>query len=88
MSDFKERLNFAPVTFVDYGGSSAGAAVTTASDGSPKYSVDDDVLPLNFFDSATGEFVDSQAARSRARLMINFGNVRIVVCVCDRLLPA
>lgn len=82
MSDFKERLNFAPLTFVDYGGSSAGAAVTTASDGSPKYSVDDDVLPINFFDSATGEFVDSQAARSRARLMINFGNVRILVYIC------
>jgi len=75
MGCFKDRLNFAPTTFVDYGGSSAvGAAVTTASDGSPNYSVDDDVLPLNFFDSATGEFVDSPQARARARLMINFGN--------------
>ena len=77
MGDFKERLSHSPTNFVDYGGSSTtGAAVTTASDGSPKYSVDDDVLPLNFFDSTTGEFVDSPQARARARLMINFGNVR------------
>ena len=77
MGDFKERLSFAPSTFVDYSGSGmAGAAVTTASDGSPKYSVDDDVLPLNFFDVVTGEFIDTPQARSRARLLINFGNVR------------
>lgn len=76
MGDFKERLNFAPTLFVDYSGrSAAGAAVTTGSDGSPKYSVDDDVLPLHFFDAASGEFIDSPSARSRARLMINFGNV-------------
>lgn len=60
MGDFKERLNWNNSTFVDYGGSNAGgASVTTASDGSPKYSVDDDALPLSFFDSATGEFVVS-----------------------------
>lgn len=77
MGDFKERLSFAPTNFVDYCGcsSAVGAAVTTASDGSPKYSVDDDVLPLHFFDAASGEFMDSPQARSRARLMINFGNV-------------
>jgi hypothetical protein len=80
MGDFKERLNFAPTSFVDYCGSSAvGAAVTTASDGSPKYSVDDDVLPLHFFDAASGEFMDSPQARSRARLMINFGNVSFIL---------
>lgn len=80
MGDFKERLNFSPATFVDYGWSSTGgAAVTTASDGSPKYSVDDDVLPLHFFSSATGEFVDTPQNRARARLMINFGNVRFVM---------
>ncbi|KAL7543458.1 hypothetical protein ACHAXR_012739 [Thalassiosira sp. AJA248-18] len=75
MGDFKERLTFAPTTFVDYGGSSSvGGAATTASNGSPNYSVDDDVLPLNFFDAATGEFVDTPHARSRAKLCINFGN--------------
>mmetsp|Transcript_4842 Transcript_4842/g.10672 ORF Transcript_4842/g.10672 Transcript_4842/m.10672 type:complete len:654 (-) Transcript_4842:111-2072(-) len=75
MGDFKERLNFSPATFVDYGGSSAvGASVTTSSDGSPTYSVDDDALPLNFFDAVTGEFVDSESSRARSRLMINFGN--------------
>mmetsp|Transcript_54534 Transcript_54534/g.115848 ORF Transcript_54534/g.115848 Transcript_54534/m.115848 type:complete len:656 (-) Transcript_54534:26-1993(-) len=75
MGDFKERLNFAPSTFVDYGGSSSvGSSVTTASDGSPTYSVDDDVLPTAFFDAATGEFVDSASSRTRSRLLINFGN--------------
>lgn len=74
MGDFREKLNLSPVSFVDYGGSnSSGAAVTTAADGSPTYSVEDDVLPLNFFD-ANGEFVDSPQARYRARLQINFGN--------------
>ena len=78
MGDFKERLNFSPVTFVDYG-NATGSAMTTASDGTPLYSVDDDVLPLNFFDGTTGEFVDSPQARARARLMINFGNVRFTI---------
>jgi len=65
MGDFREKLNFSPVSFVDYGGSnSSGAAVTTAADGSPTYSVDDDALPLNFFDAKSGEFVDSPQARS------------------------
>jgi len=75
MGDFRQKLNFSPVSFVDYGGSnSSGAAVTTAADGSPNYSVDDDALPLNFFDAKSGEFVDSPQARYRARLQINFGN--------------
>ena len=42
MGDFKGRLNFAPSTFVDYSGSTVGSAITTGSDGSPNYSVDDD----------------------------------------------
>ncbi len=81
MGDFKERLSFAPTNFVNYCGcsSAVGAAVTTASDGSPKYSVDDDVLPVHFFDAASGEFMDSPQARSRARLMINFGNVSVML---------
>lgn len=75
MGDYREKLNFSPLSFVDYGGSnSSGAAVTTAADGSPNYSVDDDVLPLSFFDPKTGNFVDSPQARYRARLQINFGN--------------
>lgn len=87
MGDFKERLNFAPSTFVDYGGS-VGASVTTASDGSPIYSVDDDVLPTNFFDVATGEFVDSELSRMRSRLMVNFGNVRFGLFSRCNILPA
>jgi hypothetical protein len=77
MGDFKERLNFAPTLFVDYCG--RGAAVTTASDGSPKYSVDDDVLPLHFFDTTSGEFIDSPQVRSRARLTIDCGNVSFIM---------
>ena len=75
MGDFREQLNFSPTSFVDYGQcNSSGAAVTTAADGSPTYSVDDDALPLNFFDAESGEFIDSPEARFRARLYINFGN--------------
>ena len=80
MGDFKERLNFTPVSFVDYG-TSTGASITTSSNGSPQYSVDDDVLPLNFFDNTTGLFTDSPEARARARLMISFGNVSFMLCV-------
>ena len=81
MGDFKSRLSVRSPQFVDYFGNSA-PSLSTASDGSPKYSVDDDVLPLSFFDSATGEFMDSPQARNRAVLGINFGNVSSFSCSC------
>lgn len=78
MGDFKERLSFSPSTFVDYGGVSLGASVTTGADGAPQYTVDDDFLPQSFFDSSSGEFHDSPLARARSRLTIHFGNVSIL----------
>jgi len=75
MGDFKERLAFNRVPLVGYGGSNAsGSAVTTAADGSPTFTVDDEVFPLNFFDPKTGEFIDNIQIRAKARQMINFGN--------------
>ena len=60
---------------VGYGSNdSAGVAATTAADGSPVWSVDDDAMPLTFFDPKTGVFADSVQARVRSRLMVNFGN--------------
>lgn len=60
---------------VGYGSNdAAGVAATTAADGSPVWSVDDDAMPLTFFDPRTGEFADSVQARVRSRLMVNFGN--------------
>ena len=35
------------------------------------------VLPPNFFDPASGEFIDSPQQRMRARASINFGNVSV-----------
>ncbi len=75
MGDFKERLAFNRVPLVGYGGSNAsGSAVTTAADGSPTFTADDEVFPLNFFDPKTGEFIDNCQIRAKARQMINFGN--------------
>jgi integrator complex subunit 6 len=34
-------------------------SATTAIDGSPTWSVDDDALPMTFFNPQTGEFADS-----------------------------
>ena len=52
-----------------YGGSNAiGSAVTTAPDGSPVLSVEDEVFPLSFFNPESGDFVDTPQARSRARM--------------------
>jgi hypothetical protein len=38
------------------------------------WSVDDDAMPLTFFDPKTGDFVDSAQARVRSKLVVNFGN--------------
>jgi len=75
MGDFKERLLWSRQPVVGYGcNDSTGSATTTARDGSPVWSADDDAFPLNFFNAKTGEFTDSVQIRVRARLSINFGN--------------
>ena len=75
MGDYRERLLWSRKPVVGYGcNDSTGSAATTAPDGSPNWSVDDDALPTTFFDPKTGEFVDSVQTRVKTRLMINFGN--------------
>ena len=75
MGDFRERLLWSRKPVVGYGcNDSTGSAATTAPDGSPCWSVDDDALPTTFFDPKTGDFVDSVQTRVKTRLMINFGN--------------
>lgn len=70
----RERLHWSQVPLTGYGGSNAvGSAATTLPDGSPALSVEDEVLPLSFFNRKTGEFVDTPQARSRARMcMYNY----------------
>jgi hypothetical protein len=75
MGDYRERLLFSRSPVVGYGSNdAAGVSATTAIDGSPTWSVDDDALPMTFFNPQTGEFADSVQARVRSRLMVNFGN--------------
>ena len=75
MGEYRERLIFARSPVVGYGSNDcAGVSATTAVDGSPTWSVDDDALPATFFDPKTGEFADSLQARARSKLMVNFGN--------------
>jgi hypothetical protein len=75
MGDYRERLLFSRSPVVGSGSNdAAGVSATTAIDGSPKWSVDDDALPMTFFNPKTGEFADSVQARVRSRLMVNFGN--------------
>lgn len=75
MGDYKERLVFSRSPIVGYGSNdTAGVSATTAADGSPVWSVDDDAMPITFFDSKTGEFSDSMHARSLSKILVNFGN--------------
>ena len=75
MGEFKGRLLFSKQSVVGYGcNDSTFSTATTAADGSPNWSVSDDVLPLGFFDPKTAEFNDSMENRIRAKLVINFGN--------------
>ena len=75
MGEYRERLLFSRSPVVGYGSNdAAGVSATTAVDGSPTWSVDDDAMPLAFFDLKTGEFSDSAQARIRSKLMVNFGN--------------
>jgi WW domain len=75
MGDYRERLLWTRAPIVGVGSSDChGVAGTTAPDGSPLWSVDDNVMPLSFFDPKTGEFVDSVQARLRSKLTVHFGN--------------
>lgn len=67
MGDYRERLLWSRAPVIGYGSNdSAGVAATTAVDGSPKWSADDDAMPVTFFDVRTGEFSDSVQARVRS----------------------
>lgn len=68
MGNYRERLLWSRSPVVGYEGA------TTAADGSILWSVDNDSLPWQFFDPATGEFSDSLQNRIKARLTVNFGN--------------
>lgn len=75
MSDFRERLLWSRAPIVGYGSNdSHGVSATTAPDGSPRWSVDDDALPASFFDPRSGEFMDSVQIRASSRVVVNFGN--------------
>ena len=75
MGDYRERLLWSRAPVVGYGpNDSSGVAATNSANGSPKWSADDDAMPISFFDPKTGEFADSVQARVRSRLMVNFGN--------------
>ena len=75
MGEFKGRLLFSRQSIIGYGcNDSTVSAATTAADGSPIWSMNDESLPMGFFDPKTGEFNDSMENRIRAKLAINFGN--------------
>ena len=78
MGDYRERLLWSRAPVVGYGANDCtGVAATTSQTGAPVWSVDDDAMPIAFFDERTGEFVDSVQARLRSRLFVNFGNRKI-----------
>ncbi len=75
MGDYRERLLWSRAPVVGYGANdSTGVSATTSQNGAPVWSVDNDAMPVAFFDERTGEFVDSVQNRIRARLFVNFGN--------------
>jgi len=75
MGDYRERLLWTRAPIVGYGSNDCtGVAVTTAANGSPKLSVDNDAMPISFFDPKTGEFIDSVQTRVKSRLTVHFGN--------------
>jgi hypothetical protein len=75
MGDFRERLLWSRAPVVGYGSNdAAGVSSTTGADGAPLWSVDDDVMPMSFFNARTGEFEDSVQNRVSSRIMVNFGN--------------
>jgi hypothetical protein len=75
MGDYRERLLWSRAPVVGSGANdSMGVSATTSQNGAPVWSVDDDAMPITFFDPRTGEFADSVQARVRSRLLVNFGN--------------
>lgn len=75
MGDYRERLLWSRAPVVGYGANDCtGVSATTAPNGAPRWSVDDDAMPVTFFNPKTGDFADSVQARVRSRLMVNFGN--------------
>uniref|UniRef100_A0A6U9Y3Q2 Integrator complex subunit 6-like beta-barrel domain-containing protein n=1 Tax=Pseudo-nitzschia australis TaxID=44445 RepID=A0A6U9Y3Q2_9STRA len=79
MGDYRERLLWSRAPVVGYGANDAtGVSATTSQNGAPVWSVDDDAMPIAFFDERTGAFVDSVQNRIRSRLFVNFGNRKII----------
>jgi len=75
MGDYRERLLWSRAPIVGTGANdSMGVSSTTSQNGAPTWSVEDEAMPITFFDPKTGEFSDSVEARIRSRLMVNFGN--------------
>ncbi|KAL3922718.1 MAG: hypothetical protein SGILL_002056 [Bacillariaceae sp.] len=84
MGDYRERLLWSRAPVVGYGSNdSFGVSGTTSQNGEPVWSVDDDALPIAFFNPVTGEFTDSVQARVRSRLSVNFGNRTCRLCGDD-----
>lgn len=84
MGDYRERLLWCRAPVVGSGANdSMGVSATTSQNGAPVWSVDDDAMPVTFFDGRTGEFADSVQARVRSRLLVNFGNREY--CACGRI---
>lgn len=78
MGDYRERLLWSRAPVVGSGANdSMGVSATTSQNGAPVWSVDDDAMPITFFDARTGEFADSVQARVRSRLLVNFGNRKL-----------
>jgi hypothetical protein len=83
MGDYRERLLWSRAPIVGTGANDAtGVSSTTAQNGSPAWSVEDEAMPMTFFDPKTGEFSDSMEARIRSRLMVNFGNRKCFFLQC------
>ena len=83
MGDYRERLLWSRSPVVGYGANdSCGVAATTAADGSPKWSVDDDAMPMTFFDPKTGEFADSVQARVRSVRTTHAFEINFYLCKC------
>lgn len=80
MGDYRERLLWSRAPVVGSGANdSMGVSATTSQNGAPVWSVDDDAMPVAFFDARTGSFSDSVQARVRSRLFVNFGNRKCFV---------
>jgi hypothetical protein len=87
MGDYRERLLWSRAPIVGSGANdSMGVSSTTSQNGAPVWSVDDDAMPVAFFDARTGAFSDSVQARVRSRLFVNFGNRKCFVIVPPHIL--